>query len=207
MARMMDDVADSEEIRRIALIGDKAELLPHRFLDFVWNVVVVALGGTLPGQPLQGLLRLLAIAPGFGGIVVLELVEAEADAAGKALGFGDGSGVLAEQARHFIGCLDMALGIWLEPASGIGNGAVLANAGDDILQHASAMLMVKHIIGGDQWRAMATAKIVQAIEPGAIGAAETARPADPDAARGMLCEHGKSSLGARPVRLVGHEDE
>ena len=72
------------------------------------------------------------------GIVVFELVEAEADTAEEALRLGERLGMLAEQPRHFLGRLDVPLGIGFEPAAGLDDGQVLADAGHHILQHAPA---------------------------------------------------------------------
>ena len=58
--------------------------------------------------------------------------------------------MLAEQPRHLLGRLDVPLGIGLEPPAGLVDGQVLADAGDHVLQHAPAGLVVEHIVGGDQ---------------------------------------------------------
>ena len=101
----------------------------------------------------------------------------------------------------------MTLGIGFEPAPGIGDGAMLADAGHDILQHAAVVLMIEHIVGGDKRRTVAPAKIGETIETGAIVAGEAAGSANPDATRSLFHQSGEHRFAACPIRLVGDDDE
>ena len=114
------------------------------------------------------------------------LIESEANAGGKSPRFCQRLGMLAKQPGHFCRRLDVSLGIGLEPSAGVGDGAMFANAGEDVLQHPPARLMIEHVIGRQQGCPMALAKGSETIEPGAVIAAKSAGAGDPHPAGGLL---------------------
>ena len=135
------------------LVGDEAEFGPQALSDRFGHALGVAPRRALPGQPFQRLLGGLAIADGFFGIVVAQLVEAEADAGEQALRFGQGIGMVGKQPRHFARWLEVSLGVGREaPAGGLERHA-LADAGHHIMQHAAPGLVVEDVIGGQQGNA------------------------------------------------------
>ena len=61
---------------------------------------------------------------------------------------------VAEQARHLLRRLQMALGIDLEPAAGLADGDAFADAGEHVLQVALAGRGVEHVVDGEERQAM-----------------------------------------------------
>ncbi len=91
----------------------------------------------------------LPLADRFVGVIVFQLIEREGNTIRERDGFGYGLGVIPEQPRHFFRWLEMALGIGFEPFSGIVQREMFADAGNDILQFAPLMGMIKNVVGGD----------------------------------------------------------
>ena len=184
-ARIMDDVVHGEEIMRVFQLGDQRQFLvqggAQRVVDLAAEISVDA----GPGQVLQMLLRGLARRHRLVRILVFELVEREVDAVGKAHGFRDRLGEIAEQPRHFMRGLQMALGIGLEPLADRLDRRLLADAGQHILQRTARGMVVQHLVGREQrhlgrrrepMQPRQTAPVVAAIEqacgkPHAVGAA------------------------------------
>ena len=93
------------------------------------------------------LLRGLARRHRLVRILVFELVEREADAAGKAHGFRDRTRQIAEQPRHFMGRFQMAFRIGLEALADRLDRRLLADTGQHILQRAARGMVVQHFVG------------------------------------------------------------
>ena len=144
------DVVDGEEVGGDGQPFDERELMDDGGPDLSRNAFGITLGGSLPGEGLEMLLGRRADRDGFVGIFVAKLVE------GKAAGVGDreraGHGLLMalEEAQHLGGRLQMALGIGLEAVAGRGDGAFLANAGEDILQGTAVGMVIEDVVGGDE---------------------------------------------------------
>ncbi len=181
VARVHDDVVHGEKIRGVVLVGDQAQLVPDRLLDLVGHALRIALGGADPGQPLQCLLRCLAIADGLGRIIVAQLVEREADTIQQHLGLLQVIGVFGKQPRHFTRRLEVTFGIGLQTAAGGGQSQVFADAGDDILHDAAAGLVIEHIVDRNQGQPERSCDMRQPVEPGAVVAQESRRGSKPDA--------------------------
>jgi hypothetical protein len=79
--------------------------------------------------------------------------------------------VAAEQAGHFGGRLQVALGVGLEPEAGVLERAGLADAGEDVEKGLAAGMMVAHRVGGDEGGGMARRQAGEAVEPGPVAAA------------------------------------
>jgi hypothetical protein len=149
-ARVMDDVVHGQKIMRIFELGDQREFLAQggaqRLADLAAEIFVDA----GPGQVFQMLLRGLARRHRLVRILVFELVERKADAAGKAHGLRDRLGQVAEQPCHFAGRLQIAIGIGLEPAADRVNRGLLADTGQHVLQPAAGGMVVQHLVGREQ---------------------------------------------------------
>ena len=203
---MPDDVVHGEEIRSVALLRDQGEFRHELGLDLFRNSVLEPRLRPCPGQAFQRLLR------GFGAdllgrIIVFELIEAEVDAGGEPLGLGDRLRVLAEQPQHFRRRLEVPLGIGLEPPAGRLDAHVLADAGDDVLQHAAPRLVIEHIVAGEHRHAGAMGEVGEAIEPFPVAAGKAAGRPEPHPPRAMRRQPPQHGFGSGPVGFVGHQDE
>ncbi len=70
----------------------------------------------------------------------------------------------------------MALGIGVEAKAGLGDGAALADAGDDVLQRAPLGHVVEHVVGGDQRQIVPRGKRGETLQPlGVVAAIEMLR--------------------------------
>ena len=161
----------------------------------------------LPGKPLEGLLCGLAILQGFRRIVVLEVAEIEGDPGEEALGFGDGLGMLAEEARHLAGQLDVTLGVLFESAAGGRDGQVLADAGDDVLERTAAGLVIEHVVDRKHGDADTAGEIGETVETGAVVAIVGAGGCKPDPAGDASGESAERLLAAIEVGLIDMDDE
>ena len=73
----------------------------------------------------------------FFGILIGQLVEREAAALGDLDRARQRLRIAAEQPRHFLGRLEVAVGMALAAEAGVVDRAVVPDAGDDILQDAA----------------------------------------------------------------------
>ena len=170
-ARVVNDVVHGEKIMRVFQLGDQRELLAQggaqRVVDHPAKICVDA----GPGQVFQMLLRGLARRHRLVRILISELVEREADAAGKAHGFRDCLRIIAKQPRHFMRRLEVAFGIGLQPpADGVDRG-LLANAGEHILQRTARGMVVQHLVGREQRHPGLCRKMMQPRQPPLVIAA------------------------------------
>ena len=56
----------------------------------------------------------------------------------------------AKKPRHLLRRLQVPLGVALQPEARLVDGAMLADAGEDILKRAAGRLVIEHVIGGDE---------------------------------------------------------
>ena len=82
-----------------------------------------------------------------------EFVKAEGETVEEADGLGDGLRRLGEQPRHFAWSFEMALGVGLREAPGGLERGFLADAGEDVGEHAPLGNMHQHVVGRNQRRA------------------------------------------------------
>ena len=148
--RVADNVVDGEEIMRVVELGDQRQLLVEDRAQPVVEVIAEIGFRAGPGQVLQMPLRGLAGRHRLVGILVFELVKRKDDAVGEADGLSDRIGVIAEQPRHLVSRLEMALGIGLETAADALDRGLLADAGQHILQHPLLGMVIEHVVGRDQ---------------------------------------------------------
>src|SRR5581483_6469292 len=82
------------------------------------------------------------------------------------------------------GRLQVALGVGLEPVAGLGQGALLADAGDDIGERLAVGAVVEGIGGGDERRARVPGELVELTQARALAAAVGEGGSEMDAAGG-----------------------
>ena len=66
----------------------------------------------------------------------------------------------------------MALGVGGEPKPASCDGAFFADAGEHVLQRAAVGMVIEHVVGGDEGRAMSAGKEGKTIETGAVAAGQ-----------------------------------
>ena len=112
------------------------------------QILAVAPLGTLPGQPLQLLLRGLA-GLRLARILIAQLIEREPAAPDDLVCSGQRFRMPLEKARHLGRILEKAVRMPLETEAGIVDGAALADAGNDVLQHAARGMMIEDVTHRD----------------------------------------------------------
>ena len=122
------------------------------------------------------------------GILVFELVERERDAAGKPHGFRDRLRHVAKQPRHFLGRLEKAFGIGLEPLADGVDGGLFADAGQDILQAAARGMVIQHFIGREQRHAGGCGDMMKPRQAAPVVAAVQQARRQPHAIRAALLQ-------------------
>ena len=195
-----DDVLDGEEIGRIAEPGDEGKLVVECRRDLLRHALGIAPVGAEAGEPLQLLLCRAAVAGRLVGIFEAELVEAEAAGLGDRDRAGDRFGMVAEETRHLRRRLQMPLGVGGEAKARLVDGAMLADAGEHVLQGSPRRIVHVHVVGGDERRAFRggesrepgeAAGIVAAIE---IMAGE--KGAGREASRNLVQKFGEGGVSA-----------
>ena len=117
--------------------------------DLVGHTLGIAPLRTLPGQPLQRLLRRQAGDRRLFRVLVDQLVEAEAAALGDLERPGERLRIAGEQPVHLRGGLEMPVAGALAPEAEVVDGAALADAGDDLLQDPPRRMVEEHVTGDD----------------------------------------------------------
>ena len=201
-ARVVDDVVHGEEVMRVVQLGDQRELLPQggaqRLVDHAAEICVDA----GPGQVFEMLLRGLARRHRLVRILVFELVERKADAVGKAHGFRDRLRQVAEQPRHFVRRLQMALGIGLEPPADGVDRRLLADTGQHVLQRPAGGMVVQHLVGREQRHFCRARQAMQPRQPALVVAAIEQACRKPDAIGAAVAQ----LLQNFPARLPHRSD-
>ena len=149
------DVVDGEEIGRVVQLADQVEFVAQLVADPGRQPLRVALGGALPGQVLQLLLRRAPALGDLVGIFVAQLIEGEMAGLGDLDRAGDGLGMVAEQPHHLLRRLQVALGIGVQTPAGGADGAMLTDAGQHVLQRPALRGVAMHVVSGDQRGAVA----------------------------------------------------
>ena len=101
----------------------------------------------------------------FDGVLVAQFAERRAAAFGDLGGVGEGFGVVPEEAGEFGGGLEVPFGVGLEAPAGVVDGAVLADAGERVVEAAARGVVLVDVAGGDEGEA------VRGGEPGEMGEA------------------------------------
>jgi hypothetical protein len=109
-------------------------------------------------------------------VLVPELVQAEAAGLGDLERARERLGVATKKVRHGLGVFEMPLGVGLEAEAGLVDGAVRANAGDQVEQRLAAGSVHAHVVGRDQRRAARPGQDGKGLEaPGVAAAVEALR--------------------------------
>ena len=146
-----DDVVDGKEVGGVIEFLDQCEFVTEAAVDVFGNAVRITLAGSFPRAIDEVLHHRFTGRADFGGIVVFELFEREAgDALGDLQGAADGLRVVAEEAEHFGGALDVAFGVGEEVEAGLLDGAALADAGENVLEFTAGGVVVVDVVGGDE---------------------------------------------------------
>ena len=87
-----------------------------------------------------------------------------------------------KQPRHFLGGFQMPLGIGFQKPARLLQRAVLADAGDDILQRPAFGRVIEHVVDGDQRDERAVGDVLQLRQPAAVVAAIKQAGRKPDRA-------------------------
>jgi hypothetical protein len=101
----------------------------------------------------------------------------------------------------------MPLGILLQPAPGLENGHVLADAGDYVLQYPPLGDVVEHIVDGHHRHPGLRRQHLEPIEPRPVITLEHAVRRHPQAVACQPFQIKKRFARFVPVRLVGVEDK
>ena len=134
-----------------------------------------------------------ALGDGVAREAVAEVGESEFQALGDGAGVGDGLGQIGEEARHFGGRFDVALGVALQQPAGFGEGDVVADAGEDVEQFALRGRGVGDAVGGDQRDAEAARAIDGGLVVGLLFALVVALEFGVEMARGRRFRAGAGS--------------
>jgi len=119
----------------------------------------------------QLLLRRAALGRQLGRVFVAQVIQVETAALGDLDRPGDGVGVIGEQPRHFGRRFQMPLRIGEQAITGLVKGAVLADAGEDVLQRPALRHVHVHVVGGDERRAAAPGEVRESGQPADVVAA------------------------------------
>jgi hypothetical protein len=206
-----DDVVDGEEIGRVIERRDQREFVVEGGAHLLRNAVRITPARTLLGIGDQRLLgRGIAFAS-LVGIFVFELVEGKPAAFEEVQRLVDRFRRVAEQARHFLRRLEVALGIGFETAPGIGERHVLSDAGHDVLERASLRRVIEHVAGSEKRHPRRARDRREAGEAARIVAAIAHAGAEPDARRRLVQRRQERQqavlLGRGPLQSLRHDDE
>jgi hypothetical protein len=110
-----------------------------------------------------------------------------------------------EQARHFRGRLEMAVGEALAPETRVVDGDALANARHDVLQDPALRHVVQHVAGRDRWHARRLRQVGEFAQPHGIArpAAQGERQVAPVA---EILPQAIQANGKPGVGRVGNQD-
>jgi hypothetical protein len=203
-----DDVVHGEEVVCVTEFFDQRQFLVQGGAQFVIDPAGKMFDDTLPCQIFQMSLRGLARRHRLVRIAIFQFVERKMDAAGEAQRLGDRIGVIAKQPRHFRRRFQMPLGIGLQQAARGFDGGLFADAADDILQHPPLMVVVQHVIGGEQRHAGRGGDALQSRQPTFVIAAMEQAGGEPDAIgmRGAdRLQRLRQRIGREAVRR--HQDQ
>jgi hypothetical protein len=164
-------VLDRQEIGRVAELGDQRQLVLERRRDPLGNAVRIAFAYTDPGQPHQLLLRRTFRAGHLVGVFVFQLIERERTALGDLKRTHEGVGPAAEQARHLLRAFQVPFGIGFQAEAGFLDGAMLADASNQVEQRLAPGFVHTYIVGRDQGRTAGLGQPGERNEPPGIVAA------------------------------------
>ena len=163
--RVAHDAVHREEIRCVLQLRDQPQFVAQLAVHRIRHAARIALCRALPGEAFQFLLRRQARRADLVGILVAQFVEREAAAFHDLPGARHRVRVLREQARHFLGRLQVAIDRAFPPEAGVVDGAAFADAGQHVLQDAALRRVVQHVAGGDGGHADAGRQVGRLAQP------------------------------------------
>ncbi len=169
--------------------------------QMVRNALRVAFRRALPGKVDERVLGRGKAFAHFVGIFVRQLIEREGEPGVERQRLLDRLRCVAEEACHLGGRFEKSLGIDGEPAAGLVDRQVLADAGDHVLQCPPVGVVIEHVIDGDQRHAGRPCGLGAAGKPRAVIAAIEHGCREPHALGRRIVEHGEKR------RLSGSRDE
>ncbi len=148
-----------------------------------------------------------AIADGFFGVNVAQLIEGEADALDEAIGLFQSLRVRAKEPSHVVWMVDEALGIGREQETSVFNGDDLTDAGQHVLDHLAPGLVVERVHGREHGHAGMSTSGGQSAHSGAVMTIESMRGSDPNlSAIAMLKELSNADI-MFDLLIPGHDDD
>ena len=165
LPRVADDVVDREEVGRVAKLLDQLELALDQLRHLLRHMIRIALLGPAPGAPGQLLVRRAAVVAVPDRVVVGELGELEPAPLQDLERALEGLRVVHEQPRHLAGRLQVPLGVGEQERCRVLDRAMLADAGQDVLQRPAVGVMVVNVIGGERLDPGGTGELGETGEP------------------------------------------
>ena len=165
VAREVDDLLDGEEIAREVELGDQRQLALQRLHDVIGHAVRVAVLRPLGGCVFEIFLRAPAIWPGFFGVFVAQLVEAEGAGIGHLARGGDRVRPAREQVTHRLGAAQMALGIGAQQVARARHGGLVADRGHHVVQGAAVGRGVMDVVGRQQRQPVGLRQRIEPVDP------------------------------------------
>ena len=173
---------NGQEIGRIVELVDQFQFVIDLRADLWRYAAGIARFRTLPGEAFQFRLRRSAGRGLVVGIFVAQFVERKTAAVGDDHGLQNRFRVAAEQPRHFFRRLEMTLGIGRQAEPCLVDGAVFADAGQDIHKWLAFRHMHPHVVGGNHRDVHIDREPGEGPQPGAIVAVIAAPCGQPDIA-------------------------
>ncbi len=157
-AALAEDVvlfAEAHDVPNDQEIAGQIELFDERKFAFHLALGTLVIGLVTHPRALVGAfaqerhLR-FAIGDGVAREAIAQVGESEFEALGDDAGVVDGFRQIGEKARHFGGRFDVALGVTFQQPAGIGEGDVIADAGENVEEFALLASGVGRAVGGDE---------------------------------------------------------
>ena len=194
-SREIDNRVDRQEIAREIQFRDQLELVPelfdHRLRD---SVRAPPSRRPDPGQMIELCLRTAPVGNVLARVLIFQLVEAEIDRVGEFSGRGDRVRPAREQSGHFLGALQMPLGIGMEDIARLLQRYLLANTAHHVLQRPLGRDMIMNVVGGQDGPANIPRDPVEPLDPGQVVAPIEVRRGDVAKFGQRLLHLGKDSL-------------
>ncbi len=157
------DVVHGQEVRLVLLEVDQSQL--------VFDLPALALGGTARPAPAHALFnqhaqpagRVVAVGHQLARVGVLQLRQVEPAPLGHAQGFLQQLGRV-QRGQRLAGA-QVAFAIGEQLPAGIGDGAVLADRGEGVLQRTAAAHVHVHVAAGQQRQVVGVAEFQQRFQP------------------------------------------
>jgi hypothetical protein len=172
--------------------------------DLVRHPFGIALRRAFPGLCLQRLLRRETRHGPFFGVLIGQFIEREAAAFCDLDRTHQRLRIAAEQPRHFRRRLEIAVGVALATEASVVDCAIVADAGDDILQDTARWFVEQNVIGDDSRHARLCRQIRQLVKAKLIIGA----PAQDQRQIGAIGEglaQATQTQGTGLIRLVRNE--